>query len=149
MAGGIKSIAVKGSVTNARILAGYNAFGNATNPDASIGAITIGGNLIATSIVAGVEDGADNLFGTSDDKRIADNGDLILAKIASITVKGFAAGSTALGDSFGILADQIGKLSIGGVLYTLKAGPNNDTFFESDIRLGVTNDFRVIEPTIV
>jgi hypothetical protein len=143
--GGIKSIAVLGSIKNALIVAGYTPVGLASNPDASIGAITVGGNLVASSIAAGALRGGDNLFGTQDDAGIAEGvADAIVSKIASITVKGMILGTTGTGDSFGIVADEVTKISVGGSNFFQIPGANNDPFA---IRweFGYGNDVRIFE----
>ncbi len=57
----IAGLSVKGSVRGALILAGYDDINidDAVNPDAAIGAVSIGGNFLATSLIAGVTRGAD------------------------------------------------------------------------------------------
>ncbi len=137
----IKSISVKGTVQNALLLAGYNRSGPATNPDAGIGAVTVGGNFIASSVIAGVDDGADNLFGTADDTAITEAvADTIFSSIASVTIKGLAMGTAGGGDHFGIVAQQVGKVKIRTASFILAAG--TDTV---GIDLGATFDLTVKE----
>lgn len=141
LAGGIKSISIGGTVQNALILAGYNVNGTASNADASIGAVTVGGNWIASNLIAGVDDGADNFFGTNDDVKITEAvADSIFASIASVTIKGYATGTVGSADNFGICAEQIGAIKIGAQSLMLAPGTDTTGFF-----LGSTNDFRVRE----
>src|SRR4030095_1264732 len=91
----IKSLTAGGPVERAQVLGGYVFDGLgmlvASNPDAQIGKVTVGGNWTASSIAAGVRTGADNVFGTSDDEKIpGTDAPQIISKIASILIKGFA-----------------------------------------------------------
>ena len=76
-----------------------------------------------------------------DDTLIA-GGNTVIAKIASITIKGTVAG-TALGtDHFGLVAQEIGKLTVGDNSVSLTPGPGNDT---TPIVLGGTVDVKARE----
>ena len=137
----IKSLTVKGSVSNALILGGYTTNGGASNPDATIGPVLVGGNWSASSLIAGGDDGADNLFGTADDVKITEAvADLLFSKIASVTIKGYALGTVGGSDSFGIVAEKIGIVKVGLRPYLL--APGTDI---TGTALGTTNDFRVRE----
>jgi hypothetical protein len=121
----IGSVTVGGSSTYAVIEAGYGVNGATISGDAQIGVVKIGGDFIASDIIAGVKTqtaGAD--FGTSTDSLIAtpagDSADAIYAKIASITISGQIEGTVATGDSFGIEAQLIGPISVGGLPLQLK-----------------------------
>jgi hypothetical protein len=154
LAGGIKSITVVGSVKNALILSGYTTSGSATNPDASIGAVIVGGNFISSNLIAGARNlgaddalggagaNADNVnYGDSHDAKILEAmADTIFAKIASVTIKGYAVGSVGGTDGFGIVAEQIGLVKVGLRTYTLATGTDLVGF-----DLGTTNDFRLHE----
>ncbi len=125
----LKSLSVRGSVEKASIQAGIDS----PNADASIGTITIGHAWLASSVLAGIEAGTDNAIGTSDDQKIFGGMRDLAARfssIASITIKGQALGSTAIGDSFGIVAEQIGKAKIGSRTFRLDRGEGDlaDTF---------------------
>lgn len=156
-AGGIKSINVTSSITNTLIRAGYNSgSGTASNPDAGIGAVTVGGNWVSSSLVAGVLNiGANNMndnglmddnknYGDAADQKISEAVvDSIFSKIASVTIKGFAIGTPPNllnTDFFGIVAEQIGAVKVGLRSYTLATG--SDTI---GLLLGNTGDFRVKE----
>jgi hypothetical protein len=79
----------------------------------SIDQIRIGGDVISANIVTGVSPGADKQFGTPDDNVLAPP----TASITSLRIGGHVAGpSTA--SSFGIEANAIGKVKIGGVSFT-------------------------------
>ena len=141
LASAIKSITVLGSVKNALFLGGYNETGAATNPDATIGAVKVGGNWIAPSLIAGATAGTDTSFGTADDGKITEAvPDALFSKIASVTIKGLAAGTVGGTDGFGIVAEQVGAVKVGLRSYALAAG--TDT---TGLPLGTTIDFRVRE----
>ena len=134
----IRSITITGNVENALILAGYTRAGIPLNADASIGAISVAGDWIASSVAAGIEDSTHDGFGRND-TLIPGGSDAIIAKIASITILGTATGSSASGDFFGITAEQIKKAKIGGVALPLTAGVD-------DLLLDATSaDFRLVE----
>jgi hypothetical protein len=138
---------VRGDVGNAQILLGYQkeTIGTVTrydakNPDASAGKVLIGGNWAATSVVAGVFDPSGDGFGRNDQAIEGDATTRIVARIASIVIKGSATGSATPGDHFGIVAQQVGKLSIAGNKVELSKDAKDD------ILLDETNaDFRLLE----
>ena len=103
----IAGLNVKTNLVNARILAGYTASLGAANADASIGAVTVGGNWTTSSLVAGVADSTGDGFGRNDTLIGGGNPNLI-ATIASITVKlGFTADPGPA--HYGITAQRIVK----------------------------------------
>ena len=125
---GIKSVTVKGSVEHADIFAGVAE----KNADASIGSISVGGDWIASSAVAGFyTSGVDNVLFTADDALASfftaperDSG-IIVSSIGSFTVAGQAFGTASdTGDMFGVLAEQIGKAKVGTRTFALKANTN-------------------------
>ena len=134
-------IGVRGDVVRSQILAGYGQDGLPINGDAGLGRIVIGGNFEASSIVAGATAGADGLFGNDDDALIAGGNDVV-AKIASITIRGMGLGTAAGADHFGIVAEEIGKLKIDGERAPLTSGPANDL---GGIALGAADDLRARE----
>ncbi|HJZ89639.1 MAG TPA: hypothetical protein VKE40_02130 [Gemmataceae bacterium] len=138
--GSIQSLTVYGRVEHARILAGHSYFGP-TNADARIGAVVVGGDWIASDLVAGVAAGADNKFGTADDVLVADpkNDPNVLSTIASVTIRGQVLGTPGAGDSFGFCAERVGSISVGGSAISLK--PASKDFFG----LGPTFDVTVHE----
>ena len=90
----IKSLTVTGSVKASHILAGYDATGAAVNADVQIGAVKVTGQWIASDLVAGVRAGDDGIFATGDaNETLIPGGNAIVAKIASITIKGAAFGT--------------------------------------------------------
>jgi hypothetical protein len=132
------SLVVNNDVENARILVGYNNDEIPVNPDARIGKVLVKGNWVASSLGVGIDDSTDDGFGRNDIV-IAGDTTSAVSKIASVVIKGTATGSVALGDHFGITAQQIGKVKIDGALF-----PLTDSI--DDILIDSTNnDFRIVE----
>jgi hypothetical protein len=126
----IGSVTIKGDVLNADILGGFRVGGRYA--DGGIGKVIVQGNWTASNISAGVDDtGAPGNFvlprdgfGRNDTLFVNDSTPEILARIASITIKGAVNGTAAGGDHFGITAQQIGKLKIGTHTTIFTTGPN-------------------------
>jgi hypothetical protein len=140
-----KSLKVGGGVEFLRVLTGYDLNLAGANADAAIGAITVGADCRASSVLAGVTAGLDGLDGTTDDAKIASparDNPAIVSRIASITIKGQALGTLDAGDSFGIVAEQIGRAKVGSVLFPFKKGPNTTGDF---FTISSTNDFAIGE----
>jgi hypothetical protein len=121
----LKSLTVKGSVERARIELGTST--NDADDDAAVGAISVGRAWLASNLIVGVDEGLDTFFGTSDDTKAVgsnSNRDVLtrFSSIASILIKGQALGSTASGDSFGIVAEQIIKAKIGARIFKFDKG---------------------------
>jgi hypothetical protein len=140
----IRSVSVGGRVENARILAGYDTLGDATNPDAQVGSVTVGGDWAASSLAAGVAAGVDGLFGTADDAAIAGGDAAIHSKVASVTIKGQAYGTFGGADHFGFVAQEIAKFSVGGAALPLKPGASNDVP-PGTFDVGITGDLTMRE----
>ena len=151
----IKSLTVGGRVEFTDILGGYGYDLGGTlltglNADAQIGAVIVGGDWIASNLVAGVQDNADadrnDFFGEGDDQRIGGGSAGIVSKIASILIKGTVLGTVGGVDHFGFLAQQIGSFKIGVTAFPLTPGPANDL---AGLPVGVTGvtlgDLRVRE----
>jgi hypothetical protein len=147
----IASLTVKGDVRFAQILAGFDSAKTPINFDAAIGAVNVGRDWVASSLVAGANNlgaddalggtglNADNVnFGDVHDKLQTGDDSLFIARIASITIKGTVRGSLSSGDHFGFVAQQIGKLTIGGRAVPLTEG-------KDDLPLPFANDVRVHE----
>lgn len=135
----IASITVAGDVRFAEILAGYNVVKNPTNADASIGNVTVGGDWAGSSLVAGAYDATLDGFGVGD--ALQTMGDTaLIARIASIAIKGTVTNSANADDHFGFVAQQIDKLKVGSQTLSFTAGPGTD-----DLPLPFTNDTRVLE----
>jgi hypothetical protein len=142
----IGKVTIGGRVENARILAGYNVFLAPKNADAQIGAVTVGGDWVASSIAAGVVDGG-NGFGNVNDALISGAGTTdtagITSKIGSLTIKGQTLGtpnSVSGSDHYGFVAQQIGSIKVGGTTIALAAGASNDNHV-----VGETTDLNIHE----
>jgi hypothetical protein len=132
----IGTLSIGGNITAAQILAGYDRTGAALNANAGIARVTVGGNWTASDLVAGVTRGIDGMFGTDDDVRIA-NGNQIIARIASIVIKGSVSGTERGTDHFGFVAEQVGAFKAGRTNFTLTQGASNDL---AGMTLGATRD---------
>lgn len=137
----IQNVSVAGTVDYALIKGGYDTTGAAMDGDAQIGAVKVGGDLVATSIVSGIRS-TDPSFGLGDSVITTNNQTNILSKIASITVGGQIIGTIAAGDSFGIEAQAIGSIKTGGVSLALQPGAGNDDIFISQV---TTHDVHIHE----
>jgi hypothetical protein len=110
----IGKINIGGRVENAQIIAGYDFDFGANNGNAQIGAVSVGGDWIASSIVAGIQNSIDSLhFGDGHDSVIGGVANSI-AKIASITIGGTVTGTPVSGDHFAFESHAIGNVKIGG-----------------------------------
>jgi hypothetical protein len=128
--GDVGSIAITGDVV-----------GSTLRSAAKIGAVTVLGNWVGSNLAAGVIAGADALFGTDDDALISPANPLV-ARIASIVIKGSVAGTAAAGDHFGFVAEEIGAFRAAGAKLALTRGPENDV---AGALVGSTGDLRVRE----
>jgi hypothetical protein len=124
----IGKITVGGRVERAAILAGYD-YANFSTPtptdgDAQIGAVKIGGDWIASSLVAGVSNSGNSgtdfaHFGNGSDQLIPSGSASIVAKIASITIGRQVIGLGDPLEHFGFVAQQIGSFKLGGAAISL------------------------------
>jgi hypothetical protein len=157
----IGTLSVGGSVRYGEILAGYDVNpavdrrGLVTNGDAQIGLVSIKGNFIASSIVAGVKT-TDNFFGNPDDASVAGVSSTVVSRIGSVVIGGQAYGTTDPADlgTYGITAQLLSSVRIAGSLVALTPGASTDTFALGKARAsgptyGPTNtdgrDFHVYE----
>jgi len=136
----IQNITVHGNATYGDILAGYNTetnggmtpTGTGVNADAQIGTVSIGGNLEATNIIAGVGPGTTG-FGTAGSAALSGAGvtdvPSIISTISRIIITGnVVAPATSTTDTYGIAAQYIANAKVAGQQLALIAGPDNDTF---------------------
>jgi len=133
----IGSITIGGSASYLEILAGYstdatasNHRGSAVSADAQIGTVEVDGDFTGSSIVAGALPGGDTYFGNSGtvtDTKILAGPDYskIVSSIASVIIKGSVASGS--GTSYGIVAQQVGSVTVGSESISLTAGASNDT----------------------
>ena len=117
----IGGIHAGGSVGFLRVLAGAARTGVVSNEDASIGKITVTGDWRASTVFAGATAGPDGFEGTTDDATL-NHTQKIFSRIAAIAIGGQPFGTLTVGDSFGIIAEQIGKLKVGGTRFRLERG---------------------------
>jgi hypothetical protein len=135
----IRSVVIKGNAINTQILGGFLPSGTPANADASIGSVKVGRNWIGSSIVAGAQDAGAPGFGAGDVLQTVDDTALV-AKIASIAIRGsFLPGITPL-LNFGFVAQEIGKVQVGSFKTTLTEGPSND-----DLTLGAFSNLHLLE----
>jgi hypothetical protein len=127
----ISKISIGGRVEDAVILAGYDTGLNAVNSDAQIGAVKVGGDWIASDLVAGAVNsdtpaGAPFAnFGNASDASIGGGAPGLISKIASITIGGEVYGtpaSVSATDNYGFVAQAIGPAKIGGIAIAIGAG---------------------------
>ena len=136
----LTSLSIGGDVENGSILVGYNKNEEAVNPDAQIGKVLVKGDWIASSLVAGVQDITGDGFGRNDTVIAGDTTPSVLSKIAKVVIKGTATGSAAAGDHFGITAQVIGKVIIGGASVPLSNALPDDVLLDE-----ANGDFRIVE----
>jgi hypothetical protein len=93
----IGKLTVAGRVEFGQILAGVQVNGVAVNADAQIGSVYVGGDWIASNLVAGAVAGADGKFGTADDAKMSGASVKdevgINSRIASVTIGGQVLGN--------------------------------------------------------
>jgi hypothetical protein len=148
----IASLSVAGKVQYADILAGYDENLNGVNGQASIGRVKVGGDWIASNLIAGVSGNDDTTtvaastnFGGSGEVDLppAFPNDNLTAVIAGITIGGAVLGTPASvnnEDQFGFVAQEIAAFSVGGVAFKLNSGPDND-----NLPVGDTGDVNLFE----
>ena len=135
----IASLTVGGSVHFARVLAGFAADQSPANADASIGAVKVGRDWSASSVVAGAEDIGSDGFGIGDAlQTVGDTG--LIARIASIAIGGHVTGTPAVGDFHGFVAQRIDSFKSFGFIAPLVLATNTQT-----IAIPFTNDVRIVE----
>jgi hypothetical protein len=139
----IGTLRVLGRVEFGQILAGYERDGNGANADARIGTIAVGGDFVASSIVAGVGAGPNRNFGDSDDAKLSGPGfddPQVISRIDRVMIGGRVRGTDVSGDHYGIVAEEAGAVTIGVRPVPLHPGGGNDT-----IVVPPTDDFRLYE----
>jgi hypothetical protein len=131
------NVTVMGEVRFGEII-GFSSDNVVAMGDGQLGVIKIGGDFIASSIAASAQPGP-NGYGSGD--VLLPGGDSeILATIASITIGGQALGTIGGTDHYGIVAERIKSLEIGGNLIPLNPGAHSD-----NRPLGTTGDFTIHE----
>jgi hypothetical protein len=145
----IGSVIVRGRVEHGLITAGVDPVTTLdyqpVNADAQIGSVFVGGDWIASSIVAGAVAGANGFFGDGDDTGMTgialfkDN-PIVFSKIGSVTIGGQVLGTIGGTDHYGFVAETIGTVHIGGSLVPTAPGMHTD-----DVSIGTTGDFSILE----
>jgi hypothetical protein len=147
----IGRLTIRGSAQHMQVLAGYdrtNVDGRprAVNADAQIGAVTVGGDWTASSVVAGAVAGDNGYFGDGDANEGKTTGAGVkdtagvTSKIGSLTIRGAATSSADGADHYGVMAEAVGAVKVGPTAVALKAGTSNDL-----VLVGGTDDFKVKE----
>src|SRR5262249_1146192 len=106
----IKSLTVFGNVDHVAIVAGYDPDIQATNADAQVGEVCVGGNWTASNLAVGVGSAGDGRFGTADDARLAGAGQhdsTPIAMIAAVIIGGQVLGDAGTNNTSGFGAEQI------------------------------------------
>jgi hypothetical protein len=127
----IAGLTVGGRVEDAQILAGYSFNGSNLNPtsaDAQIGNVSVGGDWIASNLLAGATPTGSGQF-----EKITGGTDnaAITSSIASITIAGEVLGTLPTlsnTDSYGFAAELVKSFTIGGTKIKLLSGLDNDYF---------------------
>jgi len=125
----------------ANIFAGYSFDGtnfNPTSADAQIGNVSVGGDWIASNLLAGAKPTGSGQF-----EKITGGTDnaAITSSIASIAIAGEVMGTlTVANDSYGFAAELVKSLTIGGTKIKLLSGLDNDYF-----AIGTTADVALQE----
>jgi hypothetical protein len=130
----IGTLLIKGNVSRTEILAGWDAKADRyeaythlpapVNGNASINSVEVRGTWAASDLVAGARDSSNDGFGRND-ALIVPNSTSAIAKIAKVQILGAATGSTVPGEFFGIVAEQIGHLTAGGIGFALTSGKDH------------------------
>jgi hypothetical protein len=124
----IQTLTIGGRVDHAQILGGYDRDLSALNGNAVIGDVIVGGNWIASDLVAGALVDADpntapNFFGDADDQPFLTGGG---ARIESITIKGLVIGTAGSNDHYGFVAPGILSFKSLGFTATLTSEMSPD-----------------------
>jgi hypothetical protein len=113
----IKSLTIGGRAELTKVRAGFNVIDDddeGSNGNASIGPVTIGGDAFALTISAGVRDAQHDGFGDGDDILIpTPTADGIVARIASVVIKGTISNVPNPFFQCGFEAQQIGSFKAG------------------------------------
>jgi hypothetical protein len=138
----IGKLNVLGRVEFAKILGGFDRDGTPINGDAQIGTVTVGGDWIASSLATGALAAGTGFFGDIDVFKITGGGakdeGTISSAIASVTINGQAFGTLAGGDFYGIVAESVGLVKVGGATLPTTAG-------DDEFLVGASGDFQVNE----
>jgi len=140
----IGTLRVRGRVEFGLILAGVTSDGTPTNADAQIGSVVVAGDWIASSMAAGAMAGNGGYFGDGNDFRMTGqfvkDDPAVSSRIGALSIAGQVLGTLGGTDHYGIVAETVGSITVGGTVIPVTTGNNNDEFY-----LGMTGDFAVDE----
>lgn len=113
----IKSLSITGDVSYATIATGHGygvgaAIGNAENPDAGLGSLTVTGNWFHSSLLVGINDVSENGAESSDTRSPSDA--TRLAKVGLIKIGGRILDDPNASGYSGFIAEKIAKITVGG-----------------------------------
>jgi hypothetical protein len=129
----IGKITIGGRIDDTVILAGYDPTLSPVSADAQIGAVKVGGDWIASDLVAGATNSNTPTgapfpnFGDANDASIGGGPTGLISKMASLTIGGQVLGtlsSVSSTDHYGFVAQAIGPVKIGGYAIAIAAGNN-------------------------
>ena len=150
----IGTLRVLGGMEYGFIYAGLG-IGGQKNADAQIGTVYVAGDWLASSVVAGAATGADGKFGTMDDEKLSGPQTKDLPNVKSMinhfTVAGQLISTEFTSDTYGVVAEAVNNLSIGGEIIPLLPGPHNDISVLLIMNLDLTlGDFwlRELQPNL-
>ena len=145
----LQTLTVHGNVEYTNVLGGYDG-NTASNPDAQIDTVVVYGDWIASNLVAGVQTGADNYFGTATNTAItggSTNNPNIVSLIGFVDIYGQVQGTPSTvnsTDHFGFVAQEIGTFIYHqSYSLALTSGAGNDLF--PGFSIGATGDVTVEE----
>ena len=120
----IGKIAIGGSVESTTIRAGFTVNSTPNDGQAQIGAVTVGHDWLASNLVAGTKDTANDGFGDGGDSPITPSPGMSISKIASVVIAGIVEGSpTVPDDIYAFEARAIGSFKVHGSAQTVGTGP--------------------------
>jgi hypothetical protein len=124
----IRKIAIGGRVERASFLGGYFV-DVPENGNAQIGEVIVGGDWIASNLVAGIQDGGSAGFGDADDTIIIPPGDPAksTARINRIVIGGIVRGTPGGTDHYVFESHMIGSFKANGVAIALPPSPGART----------------------
>ncbi|MEA3186518.1 MAG: hypothetical protein QOD99_348, partial [Chthoniobacter sp.] len=131
----LPSLTVGGRVEHALIAVGFSS-GAWVDPDAQIGTVKVGGDWIASNLLAGI-DPTDGQIGDGNEHKadlgMRDHPELS-SKIASIVIGGQVIGNVNdPSKTYGFGAEEIGSFKVNGVALSLTPGKNNDKFASAGV----------------
>ena len=125
----IGTVRILGAMEYGFIYAGIGMAGQ-KNADAQIGTVFVGGDWLASDAVAGAAAGLDGDFGTQDDGKLSGplTKDLpaVYSQINRFTVAGQLISTDFTSDNFGVVAESVNNLNLGGEIIPMLAGRHND-----------------------